>query len=106
MAAAMAESDTGSMALPQWRFANRTWRYALGSVRLSWTRRADVIELTLESSYDWHPDEFRVTRRVHQAAARMKAGGVAAFRIEGTACIGPGDVQVSQAWIPRDCLFL
>ena len=60
----------------------------------------------MQTRYDWHPGEARVTRRIHQAATRMKKNGAAAFEIRACSRMSLEEIQAARSWIPRDRAYL
>lgn len=99
----------GRVHIPQWRFANADWRFALGSIDIRWRRHRDGIVARLEGRYDWSPHERRITRPVHVAADSLKQQGAAAFDL----CSDPAVVPIAKlsamghrGWIPRDRLYM
>ncbi len=106
LAQAVEHADRGRIAIPQWQFACRDWRYALGSVRLFWLRSGNEVKVEVQTRYDWHPGEARVTRRIHEAATRMKKHGAAAFEIRACSRMSLEEIQAARSWIPRDRAYL
>jgi len=106
LAEAVEQADRGRIAIPQWQLACRDWRYALGSVSLCWMRTGDEVKVEVQTRYDWHPREARVTRRIHQAATRMKKHGAAAFEIRACSRVSLAGIQAGRSWIPRDRVYL
>lgn len=69
----------GTIDVPQWALSNPDWRFALGSFQLSWCVAGDDVMARISGVYDWHPDESRITKPVHEAAARLKRSGASAY---------------------------
>ena len=67
----------------QTHFTNKDWCYALGSVDFECRPVPGGFEVRALGRYDWHPEEARPTRAIHEMAARMERRGARAFDIVG-----------------------
>ena len=79
----------GSVNVKQKDYGNQNWKNAFGSINVKWNKVQDKIELYIQDIYEWHPDEGRVTKCVHQAMSRAKQYGADRFKYEGTRIMVP-----------------
>ena len=85
----------GKLSIPQWSYANSDWLYALGGIKLNWKQEEAFIVTSFVTRYRWHPQETRITQRVHQAAENLKRKGAAEFTVVGTRTKTPVDTIVN-----------
>lgn len=81
----------GCIAIPQWKFSNRDWRYAIGSVCVQWTKLRDELELSFRERYAWAPSQGRPTQAIHQAASRLCRQGAREYEVVGIPCTVSAD---------------
>ena len=73
----------GEVHVPQWVYTNKDWLYALGGITIGWFMENKSIGAEFVTYYRWHPDERRVTQRIHRAAENLKRYGAKEFSIIG-----------------------
>ena len=73
----------GEISIPQWSYTNSDWLYALGGIKLDWKQEDEFISISFMKRYRWHPQEIRITQRVHQAAENLKKTGAEEFTVVG-----------------------
>ena len=74
----------GNATVPQWAYTNEDWLYALGGIEINWFTKGDSVTAWFVNWYCWHPNEQRLTQRLHQAAENLKTHGAKEFFILGS----------------------
>lgn len=76
--------SSGRVSISQLVYTNTDWLYALGGIQLYWTLKENHLSASFRNTYRWHPQESRITQKVHQAAEGLKSFGAREYLIVGT----------------------
>jgi len=74
----------GRFVVTQDDFGNSEWRYTFGCINVDWEKIGNLVILSINDLYKWHPNEFRETQCVHYAMERAKTYGAQEFHYKGT----------------------
>lgn len=102
-------ASAGTVDVPQWRLSNIDWRLALGSFQLCWRAEGNGIAARINGEYDWHPEEIRMTKSVHEAAASLKNQAARAFPFHSNREFVPIDLlkrNAEKVFVPRDRVYM
>lgn len=92
---------SGSVAIPQSKYSNHDWQFAIGSMNINWSVVPGTTKyrLNFRNKYRWHPNEARQTQCVHKAAENLKLKGAKDYWMYGDAVVEIAtEDNVSKGW--------